>query len=115
MRSLSPCLPKTKRPIKEGLCTPDIREYINDTMRFLPVEVQSDSAGSGTNPQDEVFPTSARFDAAEFNVPPYFPDPSGASASRRWRRLLVPRRTWKIGNASSLATSLKFLTMTQEE
>ena len=40
----------------EGYVPMDIRNYINETMRFLPVEVQSDSAGSGVNPQDEVFP-----------------------------------------------------------
>ena len=79
----------------EGYVPMDIREYINETMRFLPVEVQSDSAGSGTNPQDEVFPTSARFDAAEFNVPPYFPDPSGASQppGAGVAAMFVPRTT----------------------
>ena len=73
----------------------DLREYVNETMRFLPVEVQSNSSGSGTNPQDEVFPTSARFDAAEFNVPAYFPDPSGASQppGAGVAAMFVPRTT----------------------
>ena len=81
----------------EGYVPMDIRDYINETMRFLPVEVQSDSEGSGVNPQDEVFPTSARFNVAEFpTVPAFFPDPdqpelqapgTGVSA------MFVPRTT----------------------
>ena len=79
----------------EGYVPKDIRDYIDETMRFLPVEVQSDSAGDGVNPQDEVFPTSARFDPAEFDVPPYFPGPSGASQppGTGVSAMFVPRTT----------------------
>ena len=79
----------------DGYVPMDLREYIDETMRFLPVEVQSDSAGDGVNPRDEVFPTSARFDPAEFNVPPYFPDPSGASQppGTGVSAMFVPRTT----------------------
>jgi len=79
----------------EGYVPMDIRDYINETMRFLPVEVESDSAGSGVNPQDEVFPTSARFDASEFNVPTFFPSPNGSNQppGTGVAAMFVPRTT----------------------
>ena len=82
----------------DGYIPLDIRDYVDKTLEFLPVDVADDSQ-SGEHPQDAVFPSTARFDVQEFSSTiPMFTTVSGATVPNEdvgegLAGLMVPRTT----------------------
>ena len=51
----------------EGYVPIDLREYVDEAMRYLPVEVKESNKGDGGSSDDNVvFPSTAQFDAQQF-------------------------------------------------
>ena len=75
----------------DGYIPLDIREYVDKTLEFLPVDVADDSQ-AGEHPSNTVFPSSARFDAQEFTstMPAILPA-SGEQPGQGLVALMVPR------------------------
>lgn len=62
-------LAKDKESAGEGYVPIDIREYVDETMRYLPIEVidkSEDGSGSGSSDDNVLFPSTSQFDVENF-------------------------------------------------
>lgn len=57
---------KDKENAGDGYVPIDLREYVDEAMRYLPVEVKDSEDGDGSSDDNVVFPSTAQFNVEDF-------------------------------------------------